>query len=82
VGGALGNGAGGALIDISAGAQLAWLPWIGMCGVAILSAVGFLVLHRDARFRGRLASTRTREPTTTISIGSGGTELRRQKTTA
>ena len=55
VGGALGNGSGGALIDISARVGLAWLPWIGMCGVAIVSAIGFALLQRDTRFQKRLA---------------------------
>jgi len=55
VGGALGNGSGGALIDISARVGLAWLPWVGMCAVAIVSAIGFAWLQRDTRFQKRLA---------------------------
>ncbi len=55
IGGALGNGSGGALIDISARVGLAWLPWIGMCVVAAASAIGFTWLQRDARFQRRLA---------------------------
>jgi DHA1 family multidrug resistance protein-like MFS transporter len=55
VGGALGNGSGGALIDISARAGLSWLPWIGMCGVAVVSAIGFAILQRDTRLQTRLA---------------------------
>jgi MFS family permease len=54
VGGALGNGSGGALIDISARAGLAWLPWIGMSGVAVVSAIGFAILQRDTRLQKRL----------------------------
>jgi DHA1 family multidrug resistance protein-like MFS transporter len=57
-GGALGNGTGGALIDLSARAQIDWLPWMGMCGVALLSSLGFAVLQRDARLQARLASRR------------------------
>jgi DHA1 family multidrug resistance protein-like MFS transporter len=56
VGGALGNGTGGALIDLSARANLAWLPWIGMAAVAALSATGFAVLQRNARLYQRLAT--------------------------
>jgi DHA1 family multidrug resistance protein-like MFS transporter len=55
VGGALGNGTGGALIDLSTRASLDWLPWIGMCGVAVVSAFGFVVLNHDKRFHVRLA---------------------------
>ena len=55
VGGALGNGSGGALIDVSARIGVAWLPWIGMCAVAIVSAIGFALLQRDTRFQKRLA---------------------------
>ncbi|HEY0583129.1 MAG TPA: MFS transporter, partial [Chloroflexota bacterium] len=54
VGGALGNGTGGALIDIGVRAGVPWLPWVGMCGVAIVSAVGFALLQRDARIQTRL----------------------------
>ena len=57
-GGALGNGTGGALVDLSARAGQAWLPWIGMSGVALASATGFLLLQRSDRFRARLASGR------------------------
>jgi DHA1 family multidrug resistance protein-like MFS transporter len=56
VGGALGNGSGGALIDVSARVGLAWLPWVGMCGVAIVSAIGFAILQRDTRLQARLQS--------------------------
>ena len=55
VGGALGNGSGGALIDISARVGLAWLPWVGMCAVAVASALGFAWLQRDTHFQRRLA---------------------------
>lgn len=57
-GGALGNGTGGALMDLSERVGLAWLPWAGMAGVAVLSAAGFLRLHRDRRFQARLAGRR------------------------
>ena len=53
-GGALGNGSGGALIDVSAHAGLSWLPWLGMAGVGVISALGFALLNRDTRFRARL----------------------------
>jgi len=43
------------LIDISARIGLAWLPWVGMCAVAIVSAIGFAWLQRDTRFQKRLA---------------------------
>ncbi len=55
IGGALGNGSGGALIDLSARVGLAWLPWVGMCAVAVVSAIGFAWLQRDVRFQRRLA---------------------------
>ena len=32
-----------------------WLPWVGMCAVAIVSAIGFAWLQRDTRFQKRLA---------------------------
>ena len=57
-GGALGNGSGGALIDLSARAGLAWLPWIGMSCVAVISAVGFALLQRHAGFQSRLLAAR------------------------
>jgi DHA1 family multidrug resistance protein-like MFS transporter len=60
VGGALGSGSGGALIDISARAGLAWLPWIGMSGVAVVSAIGFALLQRDTRLQARLQATGAR----------------------
>jgi DHA1 family multidrug resistance protein-like MFS transporter len=56
-GGALGNGTGGALIDISQRANLAWLPWVGMATVAVASAIGFAVLQRDRILRRRLQAT-------------------------
>jgi len=55
-GGALGNGSGGALIDISLRSGLAWLPWTCMCAVAVASALGFVWLQRDTRFQRRLAA--------------------------
>jgi DHA1 family multidrug resistance protein-like MFS transporter len=58
VGGALGNGSGGALIDLSARVGLVWLPWISMSAVAVVSAIGFGLLQRDARFQTRLAGHR------------------------
>jgi DHA1 family multidrug resistance protein-like MFS transporter len=57
-GGALGNGTGGALMDLSERVALAWLPWAGMAGVAVVSAAGFLRLHGDRRFQTRLAGRR------------------------
>src|SRR5260370_27170663 len=44
VGGALGNGTGGVLIDVSSRSSLSWLPWVGMAGVAVVSAIGFALL--------------------------------------
>jgi hypothetical protein len=66
----LGNGSGGALVDLSARAGLAWLPWIGMSCVALISAVSFALLQRDARFQSRLL------------IASGARGRRTQPTTA
>jgi DHA1 family multidrug resistance protein-like MFS transporter len=60
VGGALASGSGGVLIDISARAGLAWLPWIGMSGVAVVSAIGFALLQRDTRLQARLQATGAR----------------------
>jgi hypothetical protein len=42
------------LIDLSTRAGLDWLPWIGMSGGAVVSALGFGLLSRDARFAARL----------------------------
>jgi DHA1 family multidrug resistance protein-like MFS transporter len=66
VGGALGNGTGGALIDLSQRASLAWLPWVGMSAVALISAAGFAILQRNAYLQRRLASRGplAREPKT------------------
>jgi DHA1 family multidrug resistance protein-like MFS transporter len=57
LGGLLGNSTGGALLDFSWRAELDWLPWLGMSGVAALSAAGFAVLRRDGGFQRRLALT-------------------------
>jgi len=58
VGGFLGNSTGGALVDLSVRTGVPWLPWLGMCVVAVLSAIGFLHLQRDRRFQVRLAGHR------------------------
>jgi DHA1 family multidrug resistance protein-like MFS transporter len=54
-GGAFGNGSGGLLFDVGERSGLAWLPWVGMFCVAMLSAAGFGWLNLDRRFRSRLA---------------------------
>jgi MFS transporter, DHA1 family, multidrug resistance protein len=53
-GGALGNGTGGALMDLSGVIGLTWLPWVGMAAVAVVTAGGFLLLQRDDGFRARI----------------------------
>jgi MFS transporter, DHA1 family, multidrug resistance protein len=64
-GGALGNGTGGALIDLSARANVSWLPWMGMAGVALASAVGFVLLQRNGHLQRRLSPRSTPSPSTT-----------------
>jgi DHA1 family multidrug resistance protein-like MFS transporter len=74
-GGALGNGSGGALIDLSAHAGLSWLPWLGMAAVAVISALGFALLSRDKRFSVRLSrAPRTRSSTDSPSVTESATE--------
>lgn len=53
VGGALGNSTGGVLFDVSGAIGLAWLPWIGMAVIGVVTAGGCLLLHRDPHFRAR-----------------------------
>lgn len=62
-GGALGNSTGGLLIDLSGRAGLPWLPWAGMCSVAIVSSCGFAFLQRDRRIQHRLAEPGMRRAT-------------------
>ncbi|HEV7662151.1 MAG TPA: MFS transporter, partial [Chloroflexota bacterium] len=70
-GGALGNGTGGALMDLSTRAGVTWLPWAGMCGVAVVSSIGFAILQRDTRFQARLRVSAARRsaasPTTRLA---------------
>jgi DHA1 family multidrug resistance protein-like MFS transporter len=69
VGGALGNGSGGALIDLSARAGVAWLPWAGMCGIGAVSALGFALLQRDPRMRARLQAGGMRRAVSVVTSG-------------
>ncbi len=55
VGGALGNGTGGALLDAGWAFGIPWLPWYAMATVGLLTAVGYQRLGRDPRLRARLA---------------------------
>jgi DHA1 family multidrug resistance protein-like MFS transporter len=55
LGGALGNGTGGALVDLGTASGVSWLPWTAMAVVGLLTAVGFVWLDRDPRLRARLA---------------------------
>ena len=54
-GGALGNGTGGALVDLGGRSGAAWLPWWALAGVGILSALGFAWLNRDRHLQARLS---------------------------
>jgi DHA1 family multidrug resistance protein-like MFS transporter len=55
-GGALGNGTGGALVDLGSASGVPWLPWTAMAAVGLLTALGFVWLDRDPRLRARLSS--------------------------
>ena len=61
-GGALGNGTGGALVDLGSASGVAWLPWTAMAVVGLLTALGFVWLDHDPRLRARLGGGAARAP--------------------
>lgn len=63
VGGALGNGLGGVLVDLGDRSGVAWLPWTAMALVAVVSGLGCLLLGRREQLQARLAGHGWSSPT-------------------
>ncbi len=58
VGGALGNGTGGLLVDLGDRLAVPWLPWLAMGLIGLLTALGYARLSQDRRLRARLTASR------------------------